>query len=86
MPTSNIAITSTWTKIAATTDADLLVTFNTPVTIDVATTAADAAPTVLGHRLTQDSAITRGVLGTGHVWARLVAGSRPAEIVLVVSK
>ena len=86
MPTVNIAITNAWTKIAADTNTDLLVTFDHPVTIAVATTAADTPPTVLGHRLTRESALTRGVLGSGFVWARTVGGAIPASIDLVVSK
>lgn len=86
MPTFNIAITSAWTKLADTTNTDLLVTFDSPVTIAVATTATDVAPTVMGHRLTRESALTRGVLGAGFVWARTVAGSVPATLDLVVSK
>lgn len=86
MTTFNIAVASAWVKIADTTNTDLLVTFDTPVMVEFATTAADTTPTVLGHRLSRESAITRGVMGTGYVWARAVAGSRPATIDLVVSK
>lgn len=86
MATSNINISAAWTKIADASNSDLLVTWGTPVSVELATTAADAAPTVQKHRIPPDSAINRGLLGAGYVWAKTVSGAVPAQISLVVSK
>lgn len=85
MSTLNIAITNAWTKLADASATELLVSWADPVTVELATTEADAAPTVVGHRLTRDDAVSRGVLGSGYVWARLI-GKVPAGANLVVSK
>lgn len=86
MATYNIKATTTWAQVALNTDTDLLITIDNAVTIEVATTTPNSAPTVTGHRVSSDNAITRSVLGQGYVWVRLVAGSNPAEVTLVVSK
>jgi len=86
MPTSNITITPTWTKVADTAVLDFLATFTTPVALEFATTTADTAPTVQGHQITNASAVTRSVLGVGYVWAKTIAGSKPSDIPLVVTK
>lgn len=86
MPTINIPVTSAWTKVADASNAELLLTWNSAVILEVATTAADAVPTVNGHRLNQGNAVTRGVMGAGFVWVREVAGSVPASINVVVTK
>lgn len=86
MATYNIAISRTWTKLAASTDSELLVTFDLPVSIEVASTLTDVVPTVIGHTLSRESAITRAVLGAGFVWARTCVGAIPAAVTLVVSK
>ena len=84
MPTTNITITTNWVKIADANNGELLATWTAPGTIEVATTTTDTAPTVNGHRLTRESAITRAAVGAGFVWARsLSAGSTAA---LIVSK
>jgi hypothetical protein len=82
MATSNIAITNAWTKIADSSNAELLVTWSEPVAVEVATTSADSAPTVRGHRLPRDSALTRDVIGSGYVWAKCELSA----VTLVVSK
>lgn len=86
MATTNILVSASWTKLANSGDADALVTWNHPVAIEVATTTADAPPTVWGHVLRHPDAITRGVLGPGYIWAKLSAGTVPASILVVVSK
>ena len=86
MPTTNPAITSTWSKIADSSNTELLASWNAPVQVEFATTSADSAPTVHGHRLDQGSCITRSLLGSGYVWARLSKGAAPSSINLVVSK
>lgn len=86
MPTINTPVTTTWTKIAATADAELLATWSTPVGVDLAVTSADVAPTVEGHRLTKEDQITRAAVGAGHVWVKLSPGSVPTSIKMVVTK
>ena len=86
MPTINTPVTAIWTKIAASTDTELLATWSTPVQLDLAVTSADVAPTVEGHRLTKDDQITRAAVGTGFVWVKLRPGSVPASINMVVTK
>lgn len=86
MATSNPVVTAAWTKLAESSDVDLLVTWETPVVLEVATTSANSAPAVIGHRVTNEDAITRSVIGPGYVWARTVAGSRPSSVQVVVSK
>lgn len=51
MPTQNINITKTWTQLATSADADVLISTTFPNSIEYATTAANAAPTVIGHTL-----------------------------------
>ena len=87
MPTSNVSATASWSKIADSSNTDLLVTWDTPVSIEFATTAADSVPTTIsGHRLDRDSAVSRAALGAGFVWVRLSDGSQPVTATLVVSK
>ena len=86
MPTSNITVTSSWTQLAADTNTDLLVTYNENSVIEVAATAINVVPTINGHRLSKDAAMTRAVIGSGFVWARTVAGSVPSQITAIVSK
>lgn len=74
MPTSNIDIsTSGWTKVANDTDSNILVSWNQPVMVEFATTSANSQPTVEGHMLEQDQQVTRTVIGSGYLWARLVS-------------
>lgn len=86
MPTSNPAITTSWTKIAEASNTELLASWQPPVQVEFATTSADAAPTVAGHRLDAGSCITRALLGSGYVWARVAKGHSPSSIKLVVTK
>jgi len=86
MPTVNTAVTTTWTKVAETTDLAVLMTWNPAVVLEIATTTADTAPTVAGHRLSNYDALTREVIGTGYLWARIIAGSRPTTISVIVTK
>ena len=86
MPTINQTITSTWVKVASDSDDTLLVTWDAPVLIEVATTSTDVVPTVKGHSLSREDAISRIVLGDGYVWVRLAAGTKPDSTMLVVTK
>lgn len=86
MATYNITVTSAWTKVAETNNDSVLVTWDSPTVLEVATTTADAAPTVAGHRLSNDQAITRAALGSGYVWVKTVPGTYSATVLAVVSK
>lgn len=86
MPTVNTLITGSWTKIAETSNSDLLVSWEHTGVLEIATTATDVAPTVRGHRLDRDSAFTRSLIGPGYVWAKTIAGAKPASVTLVISK
>jgi hypothetical protein len=85
MPTLNINVTPTWTKLADTADAEFLITWDDPSAVEFAATAADAVPNVRGHRLTREMALTRSALGAGYVWARLT-NVVPASVSMVVTK
>lgn len=86
MPTSNINITTSWTKVADDTNQELLVSWNEPVSMEVALTSANGAPTVSGHTIAPGSAITRPILGAGFVWMRQIAAGGPATVPVVVTK
>ena len=86
MPTTNVQVTKTWSKIAEASTAELLATWDDRVDLEFATTAADSAPTVRGHRLSRECAITRIVLGAGYVWVRVVPSGHGDAALLVVSK
>lgn len=78
MPTQNIAVGANWTKLADSSHMEMLVTWTDPVEVEIATTATDAAPTVVGHRLDRSTALTRAAIGAGFVWARHALGSGQA--------
>lgn len=89
MPTTNPTITSAWTKIADNTDPELLASWREAVTLEVATTLTNAAPSAGfgGHRLHRGGVLTRRMVGAGYVWAKLAdSNSYPASIALAVSK
>jgi hypothetical protein len=88
MPTVNLNVTESWTKIADATHLTVLVTSRSIYTIEVAVTAADSAPEVLGHLLHDGDAITRDIVGPGFLWARVSDGRHVAgsAFVLAVSK
>lgn len=88
MPTSNMQINkTTWTKVADSSHNELLVSWDDPTTIEVALTSTDVAPTVTGHRIPPESALTRSLLGSGFVWLKQVPNnSNPAQITVVVTK
>ena len=80
MPTANVSLPPTWTKVAATADANVLLTWRDAIDVEVATTAADAAPAadIVGHRFPQGTQVTRTLLGTGYVWAKALISGNPA--------
>lgn len=84
MATTNPAITTTWSKIAEAGES-FLVSGSFPDEIEIATTAADSAPTVRGHQIrigVGQEAMMRDVLGPGYVWVKLIAPKTGATLVL----
>jgi hypothetical protein len=70
--TQNATITSAWSKIADTGDASVLIQAAASIEYEVAAMAAESAPTVTGHKIGgSGAAITRDLLGDGHIYARL---------------
>ena len=86
MATINKVVTTEWSKVADLEDKAFLVTWSLPVLVEFATTAADNAPVVQGHSLSRHDALTRMVIGDGYLWARVVPGSRPDNVNLVITK
>ena len=86
MATSNITVTHAWTQVALNTDDAFLLTCAGPALLEVAATAADAAPIgIVGHRLPSASsgdAITRDILGAGYVWVRCMPPAESANVVV----
>lgn len=84
MPTTNVSVTTSWTKIANAGESFLL-SGSDPVEIEVATTSADAAPTVSGHLMDiRYNALMRDVIGAGYVWAKVIKYG--SSVTLVVTK
>jgi hypothetical protein len=90
MATTNITIDADWTKLAESGETSLLITTGSQYWIEYATTAADAAPAgIVGHLLRNSRgepplAITRDVIGSGYVWARVHSGLASGETVTMV--
>lgn len=89
MSTQNATITESWSKIADSADDPLLIQAANDGSIQyqIATMATETAPTIAGHTIYQNQqAMTRSVLGDGHVYARLTYSSASAASgVLVVT-
>lgn len=77
MPTANVTVTNTWTKVAEDTDSPAAVQCLSGEHCEVATVALDAAPTVEGHRLTGLS-VDRATIGAGFVYARIIGPGNSA--------
>lgn len=76
MPTTNITLTTTWTKLADAGDTYFLIGAADSDQWECATTAADAPPTVdWGHRLGgMSQSVSRDLIGGGYVWGRAIGG------------
>lgn len=85
MPTKNVVVTQTWTAITSSPDGTLLITWEEPSDLEIATTSAATAPTVTGHRFNNEESITRGDLGDGYVWARTISGAFQKQLTVIVS-
>ena len=86
MATSNISVGAAWTKVAETADTAFLVTCMEAAVHEIATTAADTAPTVQGHPMASIGQVTRASLGPGYVWARRTSVAYITSSLFVVSK
>ena len=87
MPTKNVVVNSSWTKVAEASEDGVFVSWEYPVALEVAVTATDAAPagTITGHTFKREDQVTRATVGAGFVWVRTVSGSTLAELSLAVS-
>jgi hypothetical protein len=86
MPTLNITVTRAWTQLAAGSDAGFLASSTDVGYIEYATTATSGAPAaeLQGHVVPQMQLVGRGLLGPGHVWARVLPPD--ASSVVAVSR
>ena len=85
MPTTNVSLSSSWLKVANASDSKVLITLNAPYRVEYATENAGSAPTVLGHLLGPDTALTREVIGEGNIWARIQDGGlKPNTTALLI--
>ena len=87
MPTKNVVVNSSWTKVAEASEDGVFVSWEYPVALEVAVTATDTAPagTITGHIFNREAQVTRATVGAGFMWVRTVSGSTPAELSLAVS-
>jgi hypothetical protein len=85
MTTTTTQISPTWVKVADPTDTELLITWDSPVPIQIATTSANVAPTGDGHIIRAPEPIKRASIGSGYVWAKVCAGVIPTQLPIMVS-
>lgn len=88
MATTNVSLTTSWVKLANDSDDPVLISYNSSSAyIQVATTAADAAPTgIEGHIIGPLEGVIRDVIGTGFIWGRVTADSVDSTVTVVVTK
>jgi len=101
MATQNATITSSWIKIADSADSTLLIQASGYIewadsTLliqasgyiewQAATMASESAPSVEGHTIAgRERALSRALIGDGHVYARLIAGGDSATLIVTGS-
>ena len=85
MPTKNVTVTQAWTNLSSASDGTLLISWQDPSVLEIATTSAMVEPTVIGHRFNTEEEISRSDLGDGYVWARTVASSYQKRVTVVVT-
>lgn len=86
MATVNINVTPEWAKVANDADTQVLITWGTAASVEIATTSGDRAPEVHGHILSPGDAVTRSVIGPGFIWMRTTANSFNSTTLAIVSK
>ena len=85
MPTSNITVTTSWSKIADSSDDHFLISTTSAAYIEYAVTS-NGVPTIgRGHTLSPGESLTRAAIGGGHVYAR-VNDQRFETAILAVTK
>jgi hypothetical protein len=79
MATTNVTVTTTWTKVADDTDDPVCISSNSATDWEWACVGTDTAPSVSGHLMTMGQGATGGPLGitrsqaiTGFIYARMI--------------
>jgi len=86
MATQNATITSSWSKIADSGDSTLLIQASGYIEWQVATMATEGVPGIEGHTIGgRDRAVSRDMIGDGHVYARLTAGGDSGTLIVTGS-
>ena len=86
MTTSNMHVGNTWIQVAADIDTPVLITWDDPVELEIAATATNTQPTITGHKVNREEAITRYAIGDGFLWMRTPKGYAGGNVLVVVSK
>ena len=83
MATTNVSLTTTWTKVAEDTDDPVLLQ-TLAGSIEIAATATDSAPaaSLKGHRVSVYEGATRTIVGGGFYWARAADTFEAASLVV----
>jgi len=86
MATQNATITSSWSKIADSGDSTLLIQSSGYIEWQVATMDSESAPSVEGHTIGgRDRAVSRDMIGDGHVYVKMVAGGDSGTLIVTGS-
>ena len=86
MATANISILANWTKIADSSESEVLITWDDPQIVEFATTRDNNEPTTVGHRLDRTTPVSRKQLGSGNIWAKLISNIPHVDLRLSVSR
>lgn len=86
--TTNVTVGREWVQVADDGDWQLLsladTSRQTPISIEVATSAGAPAAAFRGHQIDAGNGITFRLLGEGDVWARTMPGALE-EVTVVIS-
>jgi len=87
MATTNVTVDHTWTRVASVSSDLALISCKVPALVEFATTANDVtAPIVDGHAVqTPGMQMSRSIIGSGSIWAKIVSGS-PDQTTFVVNE
>lgn len=85
MATLNLGLTQAWSKVADATHSGFVAQSPAVGHIEWATTETDAAPaaSLIGLQLPAQTPVGRGLLGPGHVWARVLAPIVSAPLAVI---
>ena len=85
MATSNVTVTTSWVKLADDTDTNVAVQcFEDGASYEIASVAAEAAPTITGVKIHGRAIVTRDHFGAGFVYAKLVQGKASGTFIVSV--